>query len=339
MYRSVARAFLVIGLLLGLVAPSAVAGTAPQAQPTQPPPVLPVTNSPFRDLTQTHWAYSAVAKLLEAGVVSADPQAYFRPEEPVRRAELVKMIMLARRKDTLGECQAMFRDVPCTAWFAPVAEHAYRMGIVDGIGMDLFGPDLYVSRQHLFTIIIRALGRRWEAASQDWADINGTLQRFGDRDRFEYWAKPPVALAVKAGLAAGYQDGAFRPEALASRAEAAALVSRVLLDPQGLSVVEIDGRKVTVARAYDMTATMYAIGEPGVGQTTYTGLKVRVGVMAVDPKVIPLGKLLYVEGYGYGVAADIGGAIKGNRVDLFTFDHDLAALRFGMQPRKVWVLP
>jgi 3D (Asp-Asp-Asp) domain-containing protein len=50
---------------------------------------------------------------------------------------------------------------------------------------------------------------------------------------------------------------------------------------------------------------------------TYSGLRVRYGIVATDPKVIPLGTWLYVSGYGYALAADIGGAIKGNRIDCF----------------------
>lgn len=53
-----------------------------------------------------------------------------------------------------------------------------------------------------------------------------------------------------------------------------------------------------------------------LGQTA-TGVKPRVGIIAVDPNVIPLGTKLYVEGYGNCIAGDTGGAIKGNRVDLF----------------------
>lgn len=51
--------------------------------------------------------------------------------------------------------------------------------------------------------------------------------------------------------------------------------------------------------------------------TTASGMRVRFGIVAVDPKVIPLGTKLYVSGYGYAVAGDTGGAIKGMRIDCF----------------------
>jgi len=66
------------------------------------------------------------------------------------------------------------------------------------------------------------------------------------------------------------------------------------------------GRRLTVR------ATAYAL--PG---TTATGVGVRYGIIAVDPRVIPLGTRLYVPGYGEGIAADTGGAVKGNRIDVW----------------------
>ena len=49
-------------------------------------------------------------------------------------------------------------------------------------------------------------------------------------------------------------------------------------------------------------------------------MKVRrdfVSTIAADPKVFPIGTLLYIPGYGYGVVADTGSAIKGNKIDLY----------------------
>ena len=57
----------------------------------------------------------------------------------------------------------------------------------------------------------------------------------------------------------------------------------------------------------------------------------------VDPAVIPIRTRLYVEGYGYCVAGDIGSAIKGDRIDL-GFHNRAAALRFGRRPVTVRVL-
>lgn len=59
--------------------------------------------------------------------------------------------------------------------------------------------------------------------------------------------------------------------------------------------------------------------------------------IAVDPRVIPLGTKLYVPGYGYGIAEDTGGAIKGNRVDLF-FTSETECDNWGVRPVDVYVL-
>jgi 3D (Asp-Asp-Asp) domain-containing protein len=61
------------------------------------------------------------------------------------------------------------------------------------------------------------------------------------------------------------------------------------------------------------------------------------GVVAVDPKVIPLGSKLYVEGYGYAIAGDTGGAIKGNRIDVFFYSSGETA-QWGRRWVRVFVL-
>lgn len=73
-------------------------------------------------------------------------------------------------------------------------------------------------------------------------------------------------------------------------------------------------------KTLSVTATAYTAGCDGCTGVTYTGVDLNSNpnakVIAVDPKVIPLGTEVYVEGYGYATAADIGGAIKGNKIDL-----------------------
>jgi 3D (Asp-Asp-Asp) domain-containing protein len=97
------------------------------------------------------------------------------------------------------------------------------------------------------------------------------------------------------------------------------------------------GREIT------MTATAYCACKKCTGSgnaVTATGLTAKYGVVAVDPKVIPLGSRVYVEGggyvYGAAIAADTGGAIRGNKIDL-CFNTHAEALAFGRRTVKVRV--
>ena len=97
----------------------------------------------------------------------------------------------------------------------------------------------------------------------------------------------------------------------------------------------------TYRKSYSMIATAYEPSERSCGKYadgyTAIGVKAAPGIVAVDPKVIPLRTRLYVEGYGPALAADVGGAIRGNRIDLF-FNTVEEALRYGRRRVKVYVL-
>jgi uncharacterized protein YabE (DUF348 family)/3D (Asp-Asp-Asp) domain-containing protein len=96
--------------------------------------------------------------------------------------------------------------------------------------------------------------------------------------------------------------------------------------------------RVPSGRVFSMRASAYAPNYgPGVGSRCANGMKARKGVVAVDPRVIPLGTRLYVEGYGEAIAADTGGAIKGNRVDL-CYNTPGECFKFGRRTVKVHIL-
>jgi len=95
------------------------------------------------------------------------------------------------------------------------------------------------------------------------------------------------------------------------------------------------------SKVLNLVATAYCpcnqCNYPYGGKPSYIGLPLGYGIAAVDPNVIPLRTRLYIEGYGEAIAADTGGAIKGNRIDLCFPDHQ-SALKFGIKNVKVYVL-
>lgn len=110
-----------------------------------------------------------------------------------------------------------------------------------------------------------------------------------------------------------------------------------------LPIVELkkEPANVTVSAAgnnsLNVVATGYTPGDPGCTGITYTGTKASRGTIAVDPNVIPFGTKLYIPGYGYGVAADTGGAIKGNKIDL-CYETRAEALNWGIKNITVYVV-
>lgn len=81
-----------------------------------------------------------------------------------------------------------------------------------------------------------------------------------------------------------------------------------------------------------------------LGKTSPSQLKTSTGTIpkegrtiAVDPKVIPYGSIVYIQDYGYYIAEDCGGDIKSNRIDVFTVSHE-NAIQQGKKVANVWIL-
>ena len=98
---------------------------------------------------------------------------------------------------------------------------------------------------------------------------------------------------------------------------------------------------LNVRRVITMESTAYDPGPLSCGPNctgrTKLGLKATKGIVAVDPRVIPLGTRVFVDGYGEALAADVGGAIKGNRIDV-CFDSRREALNWGRRTVQVMIL-
>ncbi|MDR1705832.1 MAG: G5 domain-containing protein [Clostridiales bacterium] len=111
------------------------------------------------------------------------------------------------------------------------------------------------------------------------------------------------------------------------------------------NVLLVNDLQVPFSREINMSATAYTADYASTGKRpgdkyfgiTASGLKAQVGVVAVDPSVIPLWTKLYIEGYGFAVAGDTGSSVKGNIIDLY-FDSSSEVREFGRRKRMVYIL-
>jgi len=167
------------------------------------------------------------------------------------------------------------------------------------------------------------------------------------------------------GVEIVYQDGVEVSRSIISEEVIVSPVNRVVLrgvdrsvsDSDGSGDVEfgdpvivaptdgpqyVPGTNLEYSEIWDFQATAYYC-EPHAWNTTYTGTEARVGAIAVDPNFIPLGTRMYIVSadgkyiYGYCVAEDIGGAIKGRIVDLY-FNTYQECIDFGRRDVKIYVL-
>ncbi|MHB8125045.1 MAG: 3D domain-containing protein [Desulfitobacteriaceae bacterium] len=153
---------------------------------------------------------------------------------------------------------------------------------------------------------------------------------------------PPGCSQVKEKGINGSQQQVVKLSKTGTKVDQEIIYSSDLLVPQ-TEVIErnskpnigekFDLNNLAVVKTYQVEATAYTF----TGNLTATGKTPRVGLIAVDPKVIPLGSRLYIEGYGYAIAADTGGDIKGNKIDIF-LNSERECVEWGRKKTKLFLL-
>lgn len=148
----------------------------------------------------------------------------------------------------------------------------------------------------------------------------------------------PKQAASKPAPAASEQPASEQP---ASEQPASGQPASISRDETGGGTLDLpSGETLRFTKAVSMTATAYTSGHGGVGAHTASGTPVRRGVVAVDPKVIPIGSKLYISangGYIYGLAVAEDTGVRGNRIDLYLETYQ-ECLAFGRRDCMVYIL-
>ncbi|SDE66821.1 S-layer homology domain-containing protein [Paenibacillus sp. UNCCL117] len=202
----------------------------------------------FADLA-AHWSSGEVAVLVSRHLVDGVSADRFEPNRPITRAELTKLLVSAMdQAQAVGETAAKtgqgtldglsgheterpvpsteFTDVPNGAWYASYVRKAAEMGLVYGDN-GRFRPNDPASREELAVLLQRfAEMPGFESAPSDGEALS--LDRFADARNVSEWAREAVALAIRKGWMQGMTESELMPQGQASRAQAAALLLRVL---------------------------------------------------------------------------------------------------------------
>ena len=180
----------------------------------------------FTDVAEDAWYHDYVYDLVYRGVVNGMTATTYEPESKLTRAQFVKLLACSLADaETLKtyEGKHPFKDSE-GHWAEAYIAWAKDKGIVEGVSATEFDPEAPITREQMATIFGRyALKQGIELPKSD-----NAAGSFPDADKISEYAREFVELMRIAGILNGYEDGTFRPQGNATRAEAAKLFSLFL---------------------------------------------------------------------------------------------------------------
>lgn len=176
----------------------------------------------FKDMGN-HWADKAVGILVELKVIDGYPEdGTFRPENNITRAEFTKILVTSMKLDM--KSGSSFADT-ADHWSKDYVNTAVVNGIIKSSEFgSSFLPDVNITRLEMAKMVVRAAGLGTQAE-----DLKGQATRFSDDGLIGYNDKGFIKLASEKKIINGYpEDGTFRPQGLATRAEASQMIINLL---------------------------------------------------------------------------------------------------------------
>lgn len=180
----------------------------------------------FTDVPEGAWYHDYVYDLVYRGVVNGMTATTYEPEGKLTRAQFVKLLACSLADaETLKtyEGKHPFKDSE-GHWAEAYIAWAKDKGIVEGVSATEFDPEAPITREQMATIFGRYALKQGIELPKDAAPA----ESFPDADKISEYAREFVELMRIAGILNGYEDGTFRPQGNATRAEAAKLFSLFL---------------------------------------------------------------------------------------------------------------
>lgn len=209
---------------LALVLMSSICGISASAQVPK-----------FSDVPESHWAYANITRLCDKGIVGGMGDGRFSPDGTVTRAQFIKMIvdamvMEAADEETVATMTNAKNDYP-TTWFEPYVKAAKAVNLYEGTMYSDFAPnsdDWNWPIQRYFMAVILYNCMEKDSSVKPAKVTSTTLADFDDLLIQEKSVRDAVKYVYAAGLMSGYEDGKFNGYGMMNRAEAAAVICRLM---------------------------------------------------------------------------------------------------------------
>ncbi|MBR3639033.1 MAG: S-layer homology domain-containing protein [Clostridia bacterium] len=175
---------------------------------------------PFRDVKEGDWFYPYVSYVYENGLMNGTGGKTFSPGGTLDRAMFITII--GRLVGGGSDAPSPFKDTEANSWYSPYVAWAAELGIVNGFPDGTFRPHDPITREQMAAATDRFLSS---------TDINtvasGGIFDFTDEKKISGWARESVGNLKKVGIFTGDTKGRFNPGNKTTRAEAAAVVTRL----------------------------------------------------------------------------------------------------------------
>ncbi|MEG4532336.1 S-layer homology domain-containing protein [Microcoleus sp. D2_18a_D3] len=207
-----------------VVPPKPIARSTPDPAITKPkadkPKIGPVR---FSDVPDKYWARPFIVALVDRKIFADSTDNKFRPDEPMTRAELARLIQrMSDDKEPIRK-PIDFKDVKDKSPVAPAIDHTVTTGYLKGYPNNEFRPDKNIPRVEVITALASGLNLKRSAKTSK------TLQIYTDRKKVPKWAVDKVAAATEAGIVVNHPKRALlQPNRTATRAEVAAMIYQAM---------------------------------------------------------------------------------------------------------------